>query len=231
MEEKHAPVILIEMLKKEEPIYLSSLQKLVKNYYALHNTIMKLSNEGYIALMEKHHKGKTAKLISLTEMGRAVAKALRFAKILSYYEGNFFKTQNEYIDGYVKAKISEIEELINNVDVDGVRLAVYELIFLLATSPEYEISEEILKQLNPVYKKLKKAYGKSWDALFYLERVIDNLVKYPYEEDPHDAAVLLGELNYSAKMAYEEYNKLLSLLQIQRKLFQFHGVFPHVAVL
>ncbi len=89
LDEKHASTILRELLEQDAPIYLSSLQKMVKNYYALYNTVMKLADEGYIDIKETTYRGRSAKLISLTEKGRAVAEKLAEVEdIISSSHGN-----------------------------------------------------------------------------------------------------------------------------------------------
>ncbi len=83
LDEKHASTILKELLKADKPVYLSSLQTTIKNYYALQNTVLKLAEDGYIQIIEDEYRGRPAKLLELTEKGKAVAEALKQAEWLS----------------------------------------------------------------------------------------------------------------------------------------------------
>ncbi len=80
LNEKNAALILRTLYELNEPVFVSTLQKVVKNYHVLKNTISKLIDSGFVYGEEIEIKGRKALKVSLTEKGRAVAEKLKEAE-------------------------------------------------------------------------------------------------------------------------------------------------------
>ena len=83
LNEKNAALVLKTLYEFKEPVFVSALQEVVKNYHVLKNTIAKLIDSGFVTGEEVEIKGRKALKVSLTEKGRAVAEKLKEVEEIS----------------------------------------------------------------------------------------------------------------------------------------------------
>ncbi len=110
LNEKNALIILRELRKYREPVYLSHLQKVVKNYHVLKNTVFKLSEVGLIKIIEGEYRGRPVMSLTLTEKGRLVANKL-------FEISSIDESEKDTLSSYDwKESLEFIEFIIKHVD-------------------------------------------------------------------------------------------------------------------
>ena len=176
---KYAKSILVKLLDNSEPVPLTELQKFIKNYYALKNTVKKLEEDGLVKTEEKI-LGHKVIFVTLTEMGQEIARIM--VAMEETWDPDI-KVRLEFIKGkdeFIKAKTKKIFKILESEqDDENLANCIYELAFFLASSPSCTLSNETKELLGDLAKELDKRYGGgSFEPSLLVYSILQDLEDY-----------------------------------------------------
>ena len=214
LNERYAKNMLIFLLNHPEGVMHKDLTVVVKNPYTRDKLLKYFDLENLVDISVDTKGGKKYN-IKLTEKGVVVAKLLKVTDAVVSSRTDAYGMYSVGKEMYIQTKVSEILSMLDaNENKEKVAMYMYELGFILASSPECTLSEDTKNKIEELISKSQKKYGRgSFEPALLIHAVLYDRNNFMESERSDDSSYYLEELSKYAHIAMEGYMKLWEQLK------------------
>ena len=190
------------------------LTAVVKNPYTRDKLLKSFTLENLVEISVDTRGGKKYN-IKLTDKGVFVAKLLKVVDAAVSTRTDAYEMYTVEKERYIQTKVSEILSMVNaNENKEKVAMHMYELAYILVSSPECTLSEDTIDKIEVLITKAQKKYSaKLFRAPSLIQTILYDINGFMESETYEQYSVYFNAFSRYARTAINKYMELWNRIQ------------------